>query len=112
MKNTFGDNIRLARTKQKLTQEKLAELSGLSLNFVSNLERNNSNNISIKNATKIADALGMPLTALLTKPDKAQNEYPSSQRLNYLLMNLPKNLAEEYATEFINILRIQNKWQK
>lgn len=109
MEFNLGDNIRAARTKQNLTQEKLAELSGLSLNFISSLERTNTSSISIKNAYKIADALGVPLTELLSNSDKDKVDYPVTQRLNHMLLNLPKDLAENYSTEFINILRIHNQ---
>ena len=109
MEFNLGDNIRAARTKQNLTQEKLAELSGLSLNFISSLERTNTSSISIKNAYKIADALGVPLTDLLVSQNKNKNDYPNSKRLNYILTHMPKEVAEKYASEFINILRIHKQ---
>lgn len=109
MNNNLGNNIRSARMKQKITQEKLAELSGLSLNFISRLERTNTNNISVKNVIKIAQALGVPVTQLLSKQDPSAVAYPTSKRLNYILLNMPEELAEAYANEFINILRIQNQ---
>lgn len=102
--------IRVARIQQNLTQEKLAELSELSLNFISSLERTNTNRVSIKNATQIANALGMNLTDLLSSPDEHNDDnYPNTKRLNYMLQNLPKNTAETYAKAFIDILKINNK---
>ncbi len=109
MTSHLGDNIRIARNAQKITQEKLAELSGLSLNFVSRIERTNTNNISLKNVIKIADALGIPVTQLLTSNQKDDTDYPNTKRLNHLLQTLPKDIAEDYANEFVNILRIQNQ---
>ncbi|WP_143812048.1 helix-turn-helix domain-containing protein, partial [Oenococcus oeni] len=43
-KPNIAKNIREIRIKEDLTQEKLAELSGLSINFVSRLERSNNQN--------------------------------------------------------------------
>ena len=109
MSNNLGSNIRKERMKQQITQEKLAEISGLSLNFISRLERTNTNNVSVKNVIKIANALGVPLIELLSSSNKGQVDYPVTQRLNHMLTNMPKEESEEYASEFINILRIHNR---
>ena len=53
-------NIRTERFKQKLSQEDLAELTGLSVNFISNVE-NAKQDIRICNANAIAIALGKDL---------------------------------------------------
>ena len=49
-------NIRTERFKQKISQEQLAELSGLSVNFISNIE-NAKQDIRICNLNSIAHAL-------------------------------------------------------
>lgn len=108
MSNNLGNNIRSARMNQNITQEKLAEISGLSLNFISRLERTNTNNVSVKNVIKIANALGLSLTDLLSESNIDQGDYPITRRLNQMLMRMPKETAEAYANEFINILRIHN----
>lgn len=107
--NNLGNNIRAARTKQKLTQEKLAELSGLSLNFISRLERTNTNNVSVKNLIKIAEALGVSTTQLLSDQEQVDNGYASVERLDYLLRNLPEEIANDYAEAFAQILRVNNR---
>lgn len=43
----IGEKIRKQRIKANLTQEKLAEYSDLSINFISKLERGQKKNISI-----------------------------------------------------------------
>ncbi|MHA5136764.1 helix-turn-helix transcriptional regulator [Oenococcus oeni] len=53
----IGSNIRKIRKEEVLTQEKLAELSGLSINFIYRIERSNDQNISVKNLIMIAKAL-------------------------------------------------------
>lgn len=53
-------NVRTERFKQKLSQEKLAELTGLSINFISNVE-NAKQDVRICNINIIAIALGKEL---------------------------------------------------
>lgn len=52
----FGKAIQAIRAKQKISQEKLAELSDLDRTYISSVERG-QRNISILNIIKIADAL-------------------------------------------------------
>jgi transcriptional regulator with XRE-family HTH domain len=52
--------VRAERFKQKLSQEKLAELAGLSINFISNVE-NAKQDIRICNLNSLAKALGKEL---------------------------------------------------
>lgn len=59
----FGERLRAARLKQGLSQEKLAELSGLHRNYVSSVERG-ERNISIINIDKLARALKVPIADL------------------------------------------------
>jgi len=55
--------IRTERFKQKLSQDDLAELTGLSVNFISNVE-NAKQDIRICNVAIIAKALGKDLKDL------------------------------------------------
>ena len=55
----FAVNVKKYRTQQNLSQEKLAELSGLHRTYISSLERE-KRNISIDNIEKIAFALNVP----------------------------------------------------
>ena len=57
MNINLGEEISRRRREQKLTQEDLAELSDLSVNFISRLERTKDQNISIQNLDSIARAL-------------------------------------------------------
>ena len=54
--NVFGKNVRLFREKKGISQEKLAELSGLHRTYISDIERF-QRSISLSNVQKIADAL-------------------------------------------------------
>jgi len=62
-----GGKIRLIRKSKELSQEKLAELSGLHPTFISNLE-NGKLNCSILSYYRIAEALDTPLAKLFTFP--------------------------------------------
>ncbi|QUC66112.1 helix-turn-helix domain-containing protein [Aristaeella hokkaidonensis] len=52
----FGSNVRYYREQKGLSQEKLAEMSGLHRTYISDLERF-QRSISLSNVQKIADAL-------------------------------------------------------
>ena len=54
-------NIRTERFKQKLSQEDLATLSGLSVNFISNIE-NAKQDIRVCNLNTIAEALNKTIS--------------------------------------------------
>lgn len=52
----FGRNVRKYRVQNMLSQEKLAELSGLHRTYISDIERF-KRSIALENIQKIADAL-------------------------------------------------------
>ena len=59
----FGKEIRLQRLNADLSQEKLAELSGLHRTYVGAVERG-ERNISLQNIKRIADALNIKVARL------------------------------------------------
>jgi len=61
---SVGERVREVREKRGWTQEKLAEKTGLSKGFLSDVENGNSD-ISSENLLKVADALGANLDYLL-----------------------------------------------
>ena len=60
----FGQKVQTIRNEQKISQEKLAELSELDRTYISSVEPG-QRNISILNIIKIADALGVKASSLL-----------------------------------------------
>ena len=52
----FGRRLRFYRKEKDLTQEKLAELSGLNMNYLSSVERG-ERSVGLLNIWKLADAL-------------------------------------------------------
>lgn len=71
MKNinkSIGVAIYELRNSYKISQEKLAELSGLHRTYISDVERGNRN-ITIVSLSKIADALHVSLSQLLREAE-------------------------------------------
>ena len=61
--DVFGKNVRLQRTKRKISQEKLAELADLHRTYIGAIERG-ERNVSLRNVQKIAFALDVPIIVL------------------------------------------------
>jgi transcriptional regulator with XRE-family HTH domain len=60
----FAENLRKARLAKKLSQEDLAELSGLHRTYVGSVERS-ERNISIENMERLSVAVSVSLPDLL-----------------------------------------------
>ncbi|HEY4613651.1 MAG TPA: helix-turn-helix transcriptional regulator [Bacteroidota bacterium] len=60
----FGKKVRSERTKQGLSQEKLAELAGMHRTYIGMIERGEKN-ITLSNIARIARALNMATYELL-----------------------------------------------
>lgn len=65
IKEQFGITIRYYRIRQNLSQEELAELSGLHRTYISEVERG-ERNISLENMHKIALALSTTLSEIFS----------------------------------------------
>lgn len=62
----FGEAVRLRRRELGLTQEGLAEDSGLRQAYIAQIE-SGKRNISLLNIERLAGALGVPISALFFK---------------------------------------------
>lgn len=60
----FGSNVRYFRTLKGLSQEALAEISGLHRTYIGGIERG-ERNVGLLNIKKIAEALGIEPQILL-----------------------------------------------
>lgn len=60
----FAQNVRALRKARGLTQEVLAELSGLHFTYIGGIERG-ERNLGIDNIGRIADAFGLDAAELL-----------------------------------------------
>jgi transcriptional regulator with XRE-family HTH domain len=66
--STFARRVRQRRAELGLSQEALAELSGLDRTYISGIERG-VRNPTLSTAEKLAGALGVPLAWLVTARD-------------------------------------------
>lgn len=64
----FGTNVKLYRQRQNISQEKLAEKSGLHRTYISDIERF-KRSISLENIQKIAIALNLKPHVLLMEEE-------------------------------------------
>jgi transcriptional regulator with XRE-family HTH domain len=67
----LGRAVREVRADRRLSQEQLAHLSGLDRSYVGGIERG-ERNPSYANLRKIADALGVPSSALLARAEELE----------------------------------------
>jgi len=65
----FGQAVRKLRLAKGLSQEQLAELADIHRTYIGDVERG-ARNISLVNMTKIAAALGVPLSRLIHQMEK------------------------------------------
>jgi transcriptional regulator with XRE-family HTH domain len=65
----FGNAIRALRDERGLTQEALADLCGLTTNYVGDAERG-ERNISVRALWHLTDGLGVPASELLREAEK------------------------------------------
>ena len=72
IKTVFGANVRTVRLFKRVTQEQLAELTGLHPNYVGSVERG-ERNISIVNIQKIVDGLGVDAGTLFATHTEPRN---------------------------------------
>lgn len=74
---TIGSRLRTARRERGLTQETLAERAEVSLGVISDLEQERRETARITTLTKLADALGITLSALLDRRERLEREQPA-----------------------------------
>lgn len=64
---TYGEVIRQARLEKGLILRDVANATGLSVGFLSRLERGERTDLMLSNAVAICEALGIPLGQLASK---------------------------------------------
>ena len=65
LRQIFKENVKYYRQHFKLSQEKLAELSNLSTNYIGEIERSNRK-VTIDTIERISKGLGVDASLLLT----------------------------------------------
>lgn len=71
--HVFATNVKAIRLQKNISQERLAELTGLHRTYISAIERERRN-ISIDNIQKIAEALDIEAAVLFMEAPNASND--------------------------------------
>lgn len=93
----IGRGLRLVRTNKEITQDVLAKLSGLSINFLSSVE-NGRKGVSQSVAERIAGALQVPTSFLYLLGDLS-NEPLVRELQNAVLKSLLKSVDDSKEKE-------------
>lgn len=108
--DNIGQNIQYYRKKAHLTQEQLAELSGVTVNYLSKVERNVVKNFSAIIMIRIAESLNVSADDLVYRgKHKKLKIRPNQKRLNNLLNQLDDSVSEQLAESFINTIQTASK---
>ena len=91
-KGALGVSIRHARKRRRLTIQQVAETSGLSISFISQLERGLVSP-SVNSLQKISRALGMQIGGFFEDQDKTSRVIRASERPRLIY---PNRAEEEY----------------
>jgi transcriptional regulator with XRE-family HTH domain len=91
----FGKNVLVLRKERKLTQEKLANLAGVSRNYISMIERREAENVSDEVIRKLAASLEVPMQQLKGEPGEsailmispALREFALREGLNFKIVD-------------------------
>ena len=95
LRKEIGKRVRLYRIKLGLTQEKLAELSGLHNTYIGQTERGEKN-ITLCSLLKLTEALDTPLSTFMTELEGAvdENEKTTLSLIYELVLGLDKHQQE------------------
>lgn len=108
----IGNRIRDVRLQSGITQEKLSELSGISSNFISQIERG-KNKCSLETIHKLSEALSTPLPSLFSfKTSQTASEKSYIKRIEILLKDLnikDKNLVLEITSDIYGKIKKNNR---
>lgn len=108
MNKTIGKNITARRHQLKMTQEQLAELSNLSVNYISKIERGTTPKISAKTLYQLAKSLNVSMENLLKeKATYKINIGPYQQQLEIYLNQYPREEAEQLSKSILKLLKSQ-----
>ena len=88
MEQQLGKNIANRRHELNMTQQQLAELSNLSINFISRLERGGSNDVSSTTLLRLATVLGTSMDSLMTNQVSTGNNSHRGPQLRKLINKL------------------------
>lgn len=96
--NQLGKRIRQQRKLKKWTQEKLAEMAGISVSFLGHIERG-TRKASVETLVAIANSLQTGTDFLLSDSLEFTDEYKLNAELNNRQRNVLKGIARVLAEQ-------------
>ncbi|MCZ0891708.1 helix-turn-helix transcriptional regulator [Ligilactobacillus saerimneri] len=107
--NNISKNIIKYRKQSKMSQEKLAERSDISVGYLSKLERSISDNVSVTILLRIATALDVTLNDLAYENnEKITDIKPNQRELNRLLTDMNDETSEQLCQNIIDSIELLN----
>jgi transcriptional regulator with XRE-family HTH domain len=106
IRTILAKNLKEQRKKLGLSQEKFAEISGLSIQTINDIEGGRKW-LSDKTMTKLSSALNIECYQLLLPklPTQHKKELNSTQQLWRLMKNLKKNVDSQIVNHFTEYLK-------
>ena len=95
-----GSRIKSMRMSRKMSQAKVAEVSGISLKYMGEVERGEAN-ISIELISRIADTLNVSMAAILEN----EHERPHQELISEILALVPR-LDEKNAQIIYRMMKV------
>ena len=110
MNNYLGKNIAAQRHTARMTQEQLAELSDMTINHLSKIERGVVKQIGAGSLYRIAKALNVSMESLVEGTTEAAPAVsPQRQLLNQQLDRLDPIQSDEYSRLFFDLLKVAER---
>lgn len=100
---TLGASIRRARKRRRLTIQQVAEISGLSISFISQLERDLVSP-SVNSLQKVSRALGIQIGGFFEDQGRAGRVIRAGERPRLIY---PNRIEEEYLLTPVNSKKLQ-----
>ncbi|MEI4770482.1 helix-turn-helix transcriptional regulator [Psychrobacillus sp. FJAT-51614] len=117
--NNFGSTLKYYREKKGLSLQELFERTGVSNSYISRLERGDRKAPSIPISSKIANALGIPLSLLLdiSTSETTSNEAPLVAELilyNECKIDADHLMGKDEKESFIQIIEfvLEMRWDE
>lgn len=105
--NKIGVNVSSRRHKLGITQGKLAEMSGLAVNFISKVERGVATNIKAETLQRLAKALNVSMDELMNGEAKENHAGPLQQQLIEQLNSYDLQYSEILCQSILNLINNQ-----
>jgi len=104
----IGERIRVLRLGKGWSISELAEKANVAKSYISNIERDIQKNPSIHMLEKVADALEVPVDAILHKPEIRPKEPLSDEWLELVREAMASGVTKEQFREYLEF----TKWKR